>query len=171
MGLLHSRNLDANISALEFHVQHFWPRGVDRFDPRPPDRRRKQPDVKVRINHGRWLVDCPYCPGAQLADPQDHRFFCIDCLMVENQGRWVDVEWPDAITATTIEGVLDDRPAANRNWESWEAISFLLAENVMHGVGKPETQRLESQLDQHGGVSLEQRLADMIETARRATDG
>lgn len=154
MPMLHSRNLDPHLSGLDFHVQHFWPRGRDRFDPRPPDKRRKDnPVVKVRINHGRWLADCPYCTGAQLADPLDHRFFCVDCLMEQGNGRWCEVEWPVAITANTIEAALAGRPTSAKNWEHWESVSFLLSENVMHGTGDESVKR-GSLLDQHGQVSL-----------------
>jgi hypothetical protein len=75
--------------------------------------------------------------------------------MQENGGRWVETTWPDQVTASTVEGVLDSRPVTARNWETWETVSFLLAENVMHGVGEKLTQQLESRLDAKQGVQLD----------------
>lgn len=63
--------------------------------------------VHPRIDYDRWIVDCPYCPGAEMATD---KFFCISCL---NRGiyvggppeyigditpvgnRWIRVEWPE----------------------------------------------------------------------------
>lgn len=140
-------------SGLDFHVQNFWPPHEDRFNPKPP--REKDPHALAVVNHGRWIVRCPHCPGAQMADPEDRRFFCIDCLMAAVKGRWAVVDWPAEVITPAIEEALLQRPTmTTRNWEPGEDISYLVAENVMHGTGHPMTRRMESQLDETGSVAL-----------------
>lgn len=81
----------------------------------------------VEVNEGRWLVRCPFCPGAQLAHRDDHRFFCVDCLN-GGIGMWLPVVWPKA--ADKIEAALTVRPEPRtRNWTADETVDGLLAEN------------------------------------------
>lgn len=91
--------------------------------------------VPVEVNHGRWIVKCPYCAGAQLASREDPRFFCVDCLHEPEpraQGKWLGLEWPADVEQ--IEAALDGRPEANRNWIPGEAVADLLRENALHGL-------------------------------------
>lgn len=76
-------------------------------------------EVEARVNHGRWLVDCPACKGAELAS--EDGFICCSC----GAGRYT-VVWPD--NRADIETVLDSRPVANRNWHLGETVDDLLAE-------------------------------------------
>lgn len=52
--------------------------------------------LPARIDAGRWLVDCPgeHCTGAELADPEDLRFFCTTCLNADVGGQWLRVAFP-----------------------------------------------------------------------------
>jgi hypothetical protein len=140
-------------SALDWHVRHHWPPQEDRFDPRPP--KKGDPTAEAVVNHGRWIVRCPFCTGAQLADPDERVFFCIDCLNHKVQGRIVRVKWPSPALRGPIEQALTDRPVTtNRNWESREELSYLLAENVMNGVGTVYSRKGGSQLDETGSLPL-----------------
>lgn len=99
----------------------------------------KQPDpattVAARVNHGRWLWDCPLCGGAQVCTPADPRAFCVECW---NGGsdRWWPVLFPEE--RADIELVLDARPLEqNRNWSPGETVMDLRRENVEHGLPDP----------------------------------
>jgi hypothetical protein len=81
--------------------------------------------VEVRANHGRWIVLCPVCGGAELASETVHRFVCIDC----GAGPFETV-WP--ADREQIEAVLMDRPEENRNWFPGETVDELVAENEEH---------------------------------------
>jgi hypothetical protein len=86
------------------------------------------------VNHGRWVVRCPFCAGAQLAHPdRTDRFFCIDCLNDLAGRQWISVTWPDDVSA--IESVLELRPeVTTRSWWPHETVEDLRAENIAHGV-------------------------------------
>jgi hypothetical protein len=84
-----------------------------------------------RVEWGRWLVDCPFCPGAQLAGPTSAVFFCCDCANAEVGGSFVRVGWPPDEDLAAIEAALLARPnPQHRNWSFNETIGALLAENV-----------------------------------------
>lgn len=86
--------------------------------------------VAVSVNHGRWVVDCPDCAGAQLACKTDHRFMCNECGNVVVGGLWRTVDWPDDAAGLQIEAALKVRPIANQNWIPSESVEDLLAENL-----------------------------------------
>lgn len=86
--------------------------------------------VQVSINHGRWIVDCPDCAGAQLACKTDHRFMCNECGNVVIGGLWRHVDWPEDSVGLQIEAALKVRPVANQNWVPTETVDDLLAENL-----------------------------------------
>ena len=72
----------------------------------------------ARVNHGRWIVDCPrqpLCPGAERA-----RFnISFTCSLCDLGPLWV-VFPPDQ---PEIEAELMKRPnAANRNWRPGETV-------------------------------------------------
>jgi hypothetical protein len=87
------------------------------------------------VNHGRWVVDCPFgCGSAQMASRSDRRFFCVECGH-RGDGRWLPVVWPSDLEVQTVEAVLDARPdMATRNWRPGEPIDALVAENAGHGL-------------------------------------
>lgn len=88
--------------------------------------------VAVSVNHGRWVVDCPDCAGAQLACRTDHRFMCNECGNVVIGGLWRTVDWP--ADSLQIEKALLVRPLANQNWVPGETVDDLLAENTAVGA-------------------------------------
>lgn len=92
-------------------------------------------DVTVTANHGRWIVACPDCLGAQLACATDHRFMCNECGNIAIDGLWRKTVWPKSAKAIAAE--LDRRPkAANRNWTPGETVALLRAEaDLMLGSG------------------------------------
>lgn len=82
--------------------------------------------VSVYANHGRWVVECPDCSGAQMASPDDPRFMCTICANVAVEGMWRPVTWPTE--AVAIDDVLSARPLLNRNWIPGETLDDLAAE-------------------------------------------
>jgi ribosomal protein L37AE/L43A len=96
--------------------------------------------VAARINHGRWLVDCPGCNSALVVDLGQPVFMCVECGNAANDGKWFAVTVPSNRKA--IETELLKRPwngrnpaeAVNRNWEPGETVAALKQENTEHGV-------------------------------------
>jgi len=88
--------------------------------------------VKAEINHGRWIVKCPWCSGAELADKDDRRFFCLSCFNKAINGKFIKVEFPNK--AIDIETILKVRPAKNQNWTPGETIAQLKNENKGAGL-------------------------------------
>lgn len=84
--------------------------------------------VHVTGNHGRWVVECPDCHGAQLAHHADPRFLCTDCGNAGNGGKYRPVVWPK--NHREISAVLDLRSGvATRHWLPGESVAELKAEN------------------------------------------
>lgn len=84
--------------------------------------------VAAIANHGRWLVECPDCHGAQLTHPADRRFLCTDCGNALAGGKYRRVIWPE--DHEKITAVLDQRvDEATRNWLPGETLKDLQAEN------------------------------------------
>lgn len=90
-------------------------------------------NVSPVVNHGRWIVPCPWCFNASVASRQDRRFFCVECRNVGAAGQWVQVVWPEL--SEEIEAVLVMRPdPRTRIWLVTEKLDDLLRENELHGV-------------------------------------
>jgi hypothetical protein len=90
-------------------------------------------ELPVRVNHGRWVVDCPVCLSAQLASFTEQRFLCAECGNVSVGGKWLSIVWPP--DAVAIENALVIRPTENRNWLPGETVADLRRENTGHGIG------------------------------------
>lgn len=86
----------------------------------------------VYLNHGRWVVECPDCHGAQLACWTDRRFLCNECGNIAVTGLWRAIAWPADREA--IEAVLALRPEVNQNWLPGETVAALKAESAAHGL-------------------------------------
>ena len=90
--------------------------------------------IVARVNHGRWIVDCPACPSASLAtSPRPNvpsavpAFRCPDC----GSGPW-PTTYP--VERATIVDILGRRPdVTTRNWSPCETLDDLEAENIGHG--------------------------------------
>lgn len=82
--------------------------------------------VAVYANHGRWIVECPDCRGAQIASAVDHRFMCCECANAAVGGLWRAVVWPEE--HAEIDRALSVRPLENQNWSPGETLEDLEAE-------------------------------------------
>jgi hypothetical protein len=84
--------------------------------------------VPARINHGRWLTDCPNCHGGALTHPEWKLACCGECGCIMRR-----VEFPEMVAA--IETVLLARATRDvQNWVPPETVADLLRENAEHGV-------------------------------------
>ena len=93
----------------------------------------------ARVNHGRWIVDCPAtdCYAALRATGDTALCDCRDESVCDHPEIPHDlvflVEWP--ADADEITRILDLRPTRpNRNWWPGETLEALKAENVTNGV-------------------------------------
>ena len=95
-----------------------------------PQRVNSRVKAIARVDHGRWLADCPFCTGAEMVSKQDHRFFCHSCLNAEVNGDWIGVQFPSNVAA--IEEVLLERAnSTNRHWYPHESVEDLRKENAL----------------------------------------
>ena len=120
------------------------PRGIEKFTQQVIRARRlpfaspirasdNDPVLQAEINHGRWIVQCPSCAGAELVDPADLRFFCLSCYNRAHGGRWLRVTLP--AEKPEIEAVLLLRRPQNQHWQPGETVAKLKAKNKE--AGKP----------------------------------
>lgn len=86
--------------------------------------------VFVHINHGRWIVDCPDCNGAQLACLADHRFMCNECANVAVDHLWRPVVWPAEHRGIT-EAIDSRADRKLQNYEPGETLAELLEQNAV----------------------------------------
>lgn len=86
------------------------------------------PALPARVEHGRWLVDCPGCSGAELADISEPVFLCLSCGNKFAGNLPVAVAFPQQ--RAEIEAVLEKRPRENQNWSDKESVEDLIAESV-----------------------------------------
>ena len=85
------------------------------------------PILKAEVNHGRWIVRCPFCAGAEAADPDSPRFYCLTCFNEPVGNRFLAVQWPQNKEA--IESELNKRPAeGSQNWLPHESVADLARE-------------------------------------------
>jgi hypothetical protein len=90
--------------------------------------------VAVRADHGRWIVTCPDCNGAQATHPADKRFLCNECGNVGNARLFRPVVWPK--DPEKIGELLDARADVTlRNWSPGETVADLTAENDALAAG------------------------------------
>ncbi|WP_405769332.1 transposase [Actinacidiphila glaucinigra] len=62
----------------------------------------------ARINHGRWVADCP-CGSAQVVSPADRRFACPEC-----GAGWFPIVFPADVDAA--EASIVGQLPHERNW-------------------------------------------------------
>ncbi|MDQ3431391.1 MAG: hypothetical protein M3467_04065 [Actinomycetota bacterium] len=65
--------------------------------------------LHARINHSRWVADCP-CGSAQVVSPADPRFFCVEC-----GAGWFRIQFPADVDR--VEAELADQLPHLRNWQ------------------------------------------------------
>lgn len=78
-------------------------------------------------NHGRWVVECPDCHGAQLTAHEDPRFMCVECGNAAIGGKWRPVVWPKY--PRDISALLDERPRHLANTEPGQTLKQVRKEN------------------------------------------
>jgi len=92
--------------------------------------------MKAYVNHGRWLVDCPNCGGAEIVF-MGKPFVCKSRITNGFHGEsvvcgyTVEVEFPSQ--KREIEAALIERSISNRNWTN-ESLDALKEENRIHNV-------------------------------------
>ena len=85
--------------------------------------------LEARIEHARFIVDCPNCNNAEFAF-EDGLFFCSLCKNSDIQGKVRRVKMP--IERKQIEGILALRPIKNRHWYPRETVKDLENENTLN---------------------------------------
>lgn len=86
--------------------------------------------VPARVEHGRWLVQCPDCGGAQLTAIEDKRFMCVECANVSIDVKWRPVIWPADVTAIVKQLEAREVPVL-QHWDPDETAADLAAENEL----------------------------------------
>lgn len=88
--------------------------------------------VDAEINHGRWIVRCPICSGAELADPEEPVFLCLSCFNEGNDGKLLPIHFPHDYLA--IESALAKRgKIETQNWLPGETSEDIERENLKNG--------------------------------------
>lgn len=89
--------------------------------------------IQASVNQGRWIIECPFCTGAEFLDPADPRFYCLSCYNKAVGHLWLLVVLPEDRVA--VERALIVRPMLeNRNWSPGETVAQLHQENHKEGV-------------------------------------
>lgn len=84
-------------------------------------------ELRMYVNHGRWVGDCPECRAGVATGRGWDEARCFGCGAV-----FRDVRWPKDLDA--VEAVLLKRLPAHRHMAVGETPAELLAENIAHGV-------------------------------------
>jgi len=99
--------------------------------------------IEAQINHGRWIVDCPFCKGAEYLWEGMKLFLCVSCL--NNDTRLpIRVEVPKNKSA--IEKILLEREnPETRNWMPGETLADLKRENKENIIAPGEKKTTEKE--------------------------
>ena len=82
------------------------------------------------VNHGRWIVRCPWCRSAGYAG-ENCLFMCEECWNGAIGRKYARVYFPSE--RGKIEELLVKRLSPrNRNWEQGESVAALRRENRAH---------------------------------------
>lgn len=98
---------------------------------------RRLPPVIARVEHGRWIADCPTlgCVGAEFVSFDVPVFFCCECRNAEVGHDLLAVVVPKSDIRLRIEEVLLARPVpSTRNWYPGETLDDLREQNREHGI-------------------------------------
>lgn len=88
--------------------------------------------TKVFLNHGRWMLTCPFC-GLHWAAKGKLYFLCAICGN-KPEGKPVGVVWPPDKKLDELRRIMRVRPVEAQNWQEGELTAHLLAENIENGV-------------------------------------
>lgn len=92
------------------------------------DLRRSDQELRVYVNDGRWLADCPTCAGGVAAGPDFAEGACLGC------GTVYPLVHPSPAQVQAAVELLALRPPQNRNWRpSLETVDHLEQENAARG--------------------------------------
>lgn len=96
-----------------------------------------QGTVRAYISWGRWVIQCPACPGALNASRDDDRFICVYCGNIQNDRNYLRVVYPRS--KKRIEEALMKRPgyrmdSPERSWQVWETLQDLNDQNAQNGL-------------------------------------
>lgn len=92
-----------------------------------------------RLNHGRWIVDCPDCNGAELAW-RGADFQCLSELNLFELGQLetppptYKLQWVSPRLEVKAIKVLRLRKLENMNWRHTETIKDLREDNLKAGI-------------------------------------
>jgi len=90
------------------------------------------PVVHAYVNGNRWGASCE-CGGFDVVDPDDPRFYCVNCYNVIADGRARLVAFPK--DRQQVERVMRARPdPLTRSSRPGESVKLLMAENLEHGA-------------------------------------
>lgn len=91
---------------------------------------------QVVANHGRWVVECAYCPSAEAVSIGATTFVCRHELCP----HYLEVQLCELpAEAVEIEKILVLRPdVQNRNWIPGETVEDLLVESHEHKLALPD---------------------------------
>lgn len=98
---------------------------------------RRRVRAVARVNHGRWIADCPDpdCGGASFISFDNPFFFCCECRNGRVDHDLIPVEVPKPGLRGEIEDYLRARPVPRtRNWLPGESMVELRDENRAHNV-------------------------------------
>jgi hypothetical protein len=87
--------------------------------------------LDARVEHARWIVDCPNCNGAEFLF-EDKLFYCQLCHNADVGGKTRKVKVHK--DRKKIEELLAKRPIKNRHWYPNETVDDLEKENNKQGV-------------------------------------
>ena len=83
---------------------------------------------------GRWIAQCPACPGAEYVELSLPIFMCCSCFNQQDGHAWLRVEIPTTWRRQAIEQELLKRPPGDRNWLPAESVADLRRQNREHGI-------------------------------------
>ena len=83
------------------------------------------------INHGRWIVHCPWCKSSSFAR-EDELFFCEQCFNASVNRCHIKAPFPRNRERIEARLIIRLNPE-NRNWEH-ETLKQLSEENKEYGV-------------------------------------
>ena len=84
---------------------------------RPPDGFVIGQQAYPRINHNRWIADCP-CGSAQVVSPADPRMACTECGY-----GWLTLVFPEDVAAVEAS-VADELPHLRNWWHGEDPVSW-----------------------------------------------
>jgi len=137
MGLISGETVEYEVGFLptypEYHrklIGHVF-RKRRQSNPPPIDLVTAETTVSAMVNHGRWMVSCPWCAGAEILYLSKLQFLCLSCMNKSVNGRFITVDLPSFHNA--IEVQLLKRPIQFQNYEPGQTIQDLVNENIEHG--------------------------------------